>query len=177
METTSQNQKLTKPSTNSAVTTGSHTENVINALQMVAYARQASPTLGAMKYIAEKLLDFEFGDVVKVCGMLAENGREPGESAFPPLHDFLEPLRNLEAKRAISPELDKTTFVRWQCPDCHVFAYSFVVPNDHRQRRCQGIPRDQKIDENDRGTRICGALLFEVYRENNFKSRPEHHAV
>lgn len=155
----------------------SQTENLVRALQMVAYARQATPTPGALKYIAERIREFDFADVVKVCGTLAEKGREPGESAFPPLHDFLEPLRNLQAKRAISPELDKTTLVRWQCPDCRVFTSAFVVPADHRDRRCQGIPRDKRTDENPNGLRICGAILEELFREDNFKSRPEHHAV
>lgn len=60
----------------------------------------------------------------------------------------------------------RTTLARWKCPECGTTQAGFIYPDDHRTRRCQGIPRDRRTDTNARGQRICGAAMVEIHRED-----------
>ena len=81
---------------------------------------------------------------------------------FPMPADLL-PLVRKGSRVQAAIATTRTTYARWKCPECGIYQSGFIAPEDERPRRCNGIPT-QRTD----GGRICGALMVEVFREDNF---------
>lgn len=101
-------------------------------------------------------------DVLLALEKLAEMPRKEYEPAMLEIGAVIALVKTCTLARHNRIEQERKPFlVRYQCPDCHVFASTFTSADDFRPRQCHGIPRDRNS-----GKRICGAVLVEVYREN-----------
>jgi hypothetical protein len=87
-----------------------------------------------------------------------------------PMPAALKPLAMSNKQRRetrISQPLD---LVRWRCHECKITMTGFIPPYDEGYRRCRGIPRDGKYDQNYRGEKVCGAQMVMESRITNHKS-------
>lgn len=90
------------------------------------------------------------------------------KSQWMPKESELKPLAEQARRSRHSQSSGLTTYVRWRCPDHGIIFGNFVDASDFRSRRC----RKQICDAhpNADGIVICGALMTEISREDNFKT-------
>ncbi len=146
----------------------SATKKIRQALTELAIYRQAKVSEDTFRAFCVRLAKESLDDVLGAIHTIQDLPRQSGELSFPEIGVFLTVTSALGVARRnrTSIESRKTTLVRFQCPECLYTCSGFTMPDDHRERRCMGFPRDKKtIDDT-----ICGALMLEIFREDNFKT-------
>ena len=122
----------------------------------------------ALKAYSERLSAENLEDVLMALEKLAELARGEYESVMPDVGGILAVVGVMAvARQNRISGANRTTLVRFQCPECHYLCSGFVTPQDHDERRCQGFPKERKTDDD---REICGALMVEIYREDGFKT-------
>ena len=91
------------------------------------------------------------------------------ETRFP-MPAELKPLAMANKQRRDAGIAQPLDLVRWRCPDCKITMTGFIPHYDEGYRRCRGIPRDGKYDQNHQGERVCGAQMVMESRITNYKS-------
>jgi hypothetical protein len=88
------------------------------------------------------------------------------KSQWMPKESELKPLAEQARRSRSSQSSGRTTYARWRCPDHGIIVGDFIVPTDHKSRRCRKKTPDTR--PNVYGPVICGALMHEIFREDNF---------
>jgi DNA-directed RNA polymerase subunit RPC12/RpoP len=115
---------------------------------------------------SKRLVKERLEDVVSALEMIQDLPREEGELAFPEVGTILSTVGVCALSRRNRARMaHQTVLVHYRCPDCGVYRSGWIPPDDHAPRRCNGIPRDRRTDNNPDGVRVCGALMDEVHRE------------
>jgi hypothetical protein len=81
-------------------------------------------------------------------------------TAFP-MPAELKPLAERSRQQRLARAQSPKQLVRWECPECGIYASAYIDPQDYNPRICQGIPREATKGER----MICGAVMVEVHRE------------
>lgn len=97
-------------------------------------------------------------------------GRWFTENHALPMPADLKPLAMENKQRRTTSASQPLDLVRWRCPDCKKTMSGFIPHYDEGYRRCRGIPRDGKYDQNHQGERVCGAQMVMESRITNYKS-------
>ena len=87
------------------------------------------------------------------------------KSQWMPKESELKPLIEQARRARCSASTGRTTYARFECPDCGIVTGGFIEALDFRVRRCRGIPKDRAT-----GSRICGGRMDEIFRQDNFET-------
>ena len=155
----------TKPRDSSA----NRTKTIRAALTELALYRQAKVTDETLKAYCARLGKENVDDVLGAIRTIQDLPRLEGELSFPEIGVFLAITGALAIARQNRQAVaaNKTTLVRWHCPECGIHFSGFTSAEDFRDRRCQGFSKDKEVTF---PRKICGALMEEDFREDNFKS-------
>jgi hypothetical protein len=156
---------------NQQLSKSSNERSILEALAQMALMRGAGPSPQTFKAYSRRLAREQLEDVLSAIITLSELPRGEGDLAFPEIGMILSTVGIARVARhnreANSQPVD---LVRWRCPECHHATADFIAPDDAGYRRCRGIPRDGKFDQNYQGEKICGAMMDIAKRIPNYKS-------
>lgn len=146
---------------------------IVEALKQAATMRGGVMEAESLRAYSKRLGQENLDDVLTALTKLGEMKRNEYEGVMPDVGGILAVVQAMAVARINRMAINarKTTMVRWECPDCGIHNSGFVAPDDHRERRCQGFSKDKDLSWDPRGGRkICGALLKEDFRQDDYKS-------
>jgi len=129
--------------------------------------RAAKIDQDSLRLYTARLVKENAGDVICALQKLAEMPRENFETAMPDLATILALVSAEGVSRQNRSEAARSQrLVLWECPDCGTRLSGFPSAGQSLERRCNGIPKDNRTDVNAQGQRICGARLKVVLDDN-----------
>lgn len=143
-------------------------ERIARALKAMVSLRAGKIDPTTLSQYSTRLTREFLPDVMMALEKLSELPRGEFETALPDIATILK-LVSVEAiGRQNRSEIKKSErLVRWVCPDCGRSMIGFPPAGNDLTRRCEGIPKDKRMDRNSQGVRICGAAMEVVLDEGN----------
>jgi hypothetical protein len=136
-----------------------------------AVLRGAPPSKDALKLYTDRLVQEPIEDVLLALEKLAEQPKKEFESAVPEIGAILGLVHTCTLARQNRDTATKSQrLVRWKCEECGTTACGFPSTSDALERRCNGIPKDNRTDVNAQGKRVCGARMVVVHDDEREKS-------
>jgi hypothetical protein len=136
-----------------------------------AVLRGAPPSKDALKLYTDRLAQEPLEDVLEALGKLGEQPKKEFESAVPEIGAILALVHLCTLARQNRDAATKSQrMVRWKCEECGTTACGFPSTSDALERRCNGIPKDNRTDVNAQGKRVCGARMVVVHDDEREKS-------
>lgn len=143
----------TKPQDSSVKPTRRGLTRIRTALTELALFRQAKVTEETLKIYSVRLGKENVDDVLGAISTIQDLPRLEGELSFPEIGVFLAVAGSMAVQRENRASLDakRTTLAGWKCPDCGTAMSGLIAADDERPRKC-----------------VCGALMEQIHREDNF---------